>query len=131
MPLTVAKGADVNAVNKDGDTVLHRTANGGHAAIVEFLQQVKWTVQPKTDGRRDAVLALLIEDGTLRQRLGIKADLEVAHEFDVERLIRFAVSKRGATDPTLAADVEAGIQFHMQAAKLLDNGVEFGNQMRP
>ena len=126
----VSNGADVNAVNKYGDTPLQLAAWFGHAAIVEFLKQAK-AAQPKTDDRRDAVLALLAEDDTLRRRLGIKVDLEVALEFDVEHLVRFAVSKRGVTDPTLAADVEAGIQFHMQAAKLHDRGVEYGNPMRP
>ena len=62
--------------------------------------------------------------------MGIKADLEVTPEFDVERLIRFAVKKRGTADPTLEADVEAGIQFHMQAAKVFDREVEYGSQIR-
>ena len=102
----------------------------GYTAIVEFLKQVN-SIQPRSNNRRDAALALLTEDGTLRRRLGIKANLEVAPEFDVERLIRVAVKKREAADPTLEADVEAGIEFHIQAAKLLDNGAEYGNPMRP
>ena len=76
-------------------------------------------------------MALLAEDDTLRQRLGIKADLEVKPDFDIERLIRFSIKKRRSADPTLEADVEAGIEFHLMVAKMLENETEHGNPMRP
>ena len=126
----IAKGADVNAKAEDGNTALHMATRNGHAAIVEFLRQAQVT-QPKANDRRDAVLALLAEDGGLRQRLGIKAGLEVAPDFDVERLLKFAVAKREPTDPTLGHDVEASIKFHLAAAKMLENETEHGNPMRP
>ncbi|MEI6559689.1 MAG: ankyrin repeat domain-containing protein [Rhodospirillaceae bacterium] len=119
----VAEDADENAVNQDGITPLQYAALRGHTAIVDFLRHPK-AAQPKTDDRRDAVLALLAEDDTLRSRLGIKADLEFGPEFDVERLLRCAVKKRASADPTLEADVEVGIQFHMQAVKLIDEPPE-------
>lgn len=126
----VANGADVNDANEWGSTPLHWAAESGHAAIVDFLKQPK-AARPKTGDRRGAILALLAEDGTMRQRLGIKADLEVAPEFDVERLIRYAIKRQELTDPTLEAYVEAGIEFHMQAANMLSAEVEDGNPMRP
>ncbi|CAK0740772.1 conserved hypothetical protein [Azospirillaceae bacterium] len=126
----IANGADVNVSNKEGNTPLQLAAARGHALIVEFLTKIA-TAQPKTDDRRDAVLALLAQDGTMRQRLGIKADLEVAPGFDVERLIRYAIKKREAADPTLAPDVEAGIEFHIQAANMLSAEAEGGKPMVP
>ena len=126
----VANGADLNAVDKYGSTPLHRAAEREHPAIVEFLKQPK-TVQLNSGDRREAALALIAEDGTLRRRLGIKPDLEFAPEFDVERLIRFSIKKRESADPTLEADVEAGIEFHLMAAKMLDGKAEYGDPMRP
>ena len=83
-------------------------------------------VVPSAHDRRAAILNLLAEDTSLRIRLGIKADLEFAPEFDVERLVRFAASTREASDPALGTDVEVGIAFHLQAAKMLDGEVRHG-----
>jgi ankyrin repeat protein len=126
----VNQGADVSAVNKVGSTALHVAAMNGHAAIVEFLKRAD-SVQPGSDNRRDAILSLLAEDEGLRQRLGIKAGLEFAPDFDVERLLKFAIKKHSTTDPSLEADIETGIAFHLQASKMLDSEAECGNSMRP
>ena len=76
-------------------------------------------VDPKAsssaDTRRAAILSLLAEDEQLRQRLNIKPGLEFSSEFDLERLLKVAVSRRSAEDPCLQADLASGIEFHIQA----------------
>ncbi len=128
----VSNGADLNASNNNGDTALIWAAYKGHADIASFLESAAQRLSPVNGAdRRSAVLALISENDPLRSRLGIKPGLEFKSDFDVGRLVEMAVKKREATDPNLRADVEAEIDFQIEAAKMLCDDKEFGNTMRP
>ena len=111
----VSRGAGVNIRNEYGDTAFHLAARNGHAAVVRMLKDAS---SKPTSGclqeRRNAFLALLNEDDNLRKRLGIRSDFTPSADYDVERLLRYTLSKRGPTDPSLKDDVEAGIAFHIE-----------------
>ena len=128
----VRNGADVSAVNKSGDTALTLASSRGKTAVVRILETAAQRSAPaNVSDRRSAILALINENDGLRTRLGIKTGLEVKEEFDVDRLIEMAVKKRETTDPTLRADFEAEIDFHVEASTMLTDDNDVGNPMRP
>ena len=152
--LLVSNGADMTAVNKGGDTALHLAARYGHQEIAHYLDkamEAKFTklaaaayaayethevsgastAGPLPESRRSAVLALISENDALRNRLGIKNGLEVKADFDICRLVEIAIKRREGTDTSLRADVEAEIDFRMEAARMLSDDIDVGNPMRP
>ena len=128
----VSHGANMNTCNKNGDTALHLAAMNGHAAVVSILESAAQRSMPtNAPDRRSAVIALISENDALRSRLGIKSGLEVKPDFDVSRLVEIAIKRRETSDTSLRADVEAEIDFQMEASRMLSDDIDVGNPMRP
>ncbi len=118
----VKNGADTNIRNEDGNTPLYWAVMDGNATIIKIIEGAnRKSSSENTLDRRGAILALLDEDCSLRKRLGIRSDLSPGANYDVERLLQYTLSKRSPTDPTLRADVEAGIAFHIETAKFVED----------
>ena len=84
----------------------------------------------KGSERRNAILSLLAENHALRDRLRIKPGLEVKQDFNVCRLVEIAITKCEMNDTSLRADVEAEIDFQIEANKMLYDDSEIGSSMR-